>query len=142
MKQGIDVSEQVKKVYELYGDNKINDDKYIELLDKMKTTEFWLNYSEEVKKFIEENDKVFFCEWDGYIGEIHSVESMYDQYKDSNLFPNTLLGYMTESRNGGSLDDIYSKDTFGNYDDFVSVVKYSYVGEVVVEDNMTIVRLK
>ena len=24
----------------------------------MKTTEFWLNYSEEVKKFIEENDKV------------------------------------------------------------------------------------
>ena len=128
MKQGIDVSEQVKKVYELYGDNKINDDKYIELLDKMKTTEFWLNYSEEVKKFIEENDKVFFCEWDDYLGEIHSVESMYDQYKDTNL-------YDKEQFYGNQTD-------FSSYEDFETLVKYAGVEEVNTEDNMMIVRLK
>ena len=125
--QGIDVSEQVIKVYELYKDSKKYDE-YIELLDKMKTTEFWLNYSEEVKKFIEENDKVFFCEWDGYLGEIQSENSMYFNYKDTNL-------YDREEFYGGQRN-------FGDYEDFVSVVKYSYVGEVVVEDNMTIVRLK
>ena len=127
MKQGIDVSEQVIKVYELYKDSK-KYDKYIKLLDEIKTTEFWLNYSEEVKKFIEENNKVFFCEWDGYLGEIHSVESMQHDYKGTNL-------YDKEQFYGNQTD-------FGDYEDFQTLVKCSYVGEVVVEDNMTIVRLK
>ena len=53
---------------------------------------------------------------------------MYFNYKDTNL-------YDREEFYGGQRN-------FGDYEDFVSVVNYSYVGEVIVEDNMTIVRLK
>ena len=113
------------------------------MLGNMTNQEWWSEQSGEIKKFIEENDKVFFCEWEGYLGEIHSVETMYHQYKESNLFPNTLLGYMTESRNGGKLDDDeYSNENFGNYEDFVQLVKYTPVGQVNEEMNMMIVRLK
>ena len=113
------------------------------MLGNMTNQEWWSEQSGEIKKFIEENDKVFFCEWEGYLGEIHSVETMYHQYKESNLFPDTLLGYMTESRNGGKLDDdSYSNENFGNYEDFVQLVKYTPVGQVNEESNMMIVRLK
>ena len=35
------------------------------MLGNMTNQEWWSEQSGEIKKFIEENDKVFFCEWDG-----------------------------------------------------------------------------
>jgi len=127
--KGLDVSEQVIKVWKLIlSENDKEEDQGNELREVMTTQKFWINYSDEVKKFIEENDKVFFCEWNDEIGEIHSVETMQHDYKDSNLYDR---------------EEWYGEHrTFGDYDDFVTLVKWIAVEEKQVEDNMTIVRIK
>ena len=123
----IDVSEHIIAINKLAHDEK-QYDKANELINKIITTEYWKNYSEETKKFIEENDKVFFCEWEGEIAQIHSEQSMYQEYKDSNLYDRE--EFYGEQRN------------FGDYTDFETLVKYAGVEEVNTEDNMMIVRLK
>ena len=127
--KGLDVSDQLQKTFRLIlSENDKEEDQGNELLEEMETREFWINYSDEIKKFIEENDKVFFCYWNDEIGEIHSVETMYDDFKDSNLY---------------NRKEFYGEHrTFGDYDDFVTLVSWIAVEEKQVEDNMTIVRLK
>jgi hypothetical protein len=49
----IDVSEHIIAINKLAHDEK-QYDKADELINKIVTTEYWKNYSEEVKKFIEE----------------------------------------------------------------------------------------
>jgi hypothetical protein len=123
----IDVSEHIIAINKLAHDEK-QYDKADELINKIVTTEYWKNYSEEVKKFIEENDKVFFCEWNGDIGQIHTEQSMYENYKDTNLYDR---------------EEWYGKQyNFSSYEDFETLVKYAGVEEVNTEDNMMIVRLK
>ena len=111
----IDVSEHVKEI-----------DAYA-YFNKVTHTEYWLNYSDEVKKFIEENDKVFFCAWNGDIGEIHTEQSMYEKYKDTNLYDKKEYG---------------SEYNFGTYENFITLIKWISVEEMSQEDNMMIVRLK
>ena len=99
------------------------------MLGNMRDQKWWSEQSEEIKKYIEDNDeKIFFCSWEGYLGEIHTEQSLYSNYKHTNL-------YDREEFYGGIRN-------FGNYGDFYSVVKYSDVKEMNTEDNMTIVRLK
>ena len=98
------------------------------MLGNIRDKNWWSEQSEEIKKYIEDNDKkIFFCSWEGYLGEIHTEQSMYKKYKDTNLYDKE------------EYEDHYN---FANYTDFETLVKYAGVEEVNTEDNMTIVRLK
>ena len=126
--KGLDVSDQLQKTVRLIlSENDKEEDQGNQLLEQMETREFWINYSDEVKKFIEDHNKVFFCYWED-IAEIHSVNTMYHDFKDSNLYDR---------------EEFYGEPrTFGDYDDFVTLVDWIAVEEKQTEDNMTIVRLK
>ena len=127
--KGLDVSDQLQKTVRLIlSENDKEEEQGNQLLAQMETREFWINYSDEVKKFIEDHNKVFFCYWNDELGEIHSVNTMYHDFKDSNLYDR---------------EEFYGETrTFGDYDDFVTLVDWIAVEEKQTEDNMTIVRLK